>query len=389
MSPTSERVIGGSVSIAFGNVGLSLPNGTSVRLTDEGLRFSDPGIQLQRGRQGYNLRPEAGNVTISLAPAAAGRLCFSGNWQAFELFALCRDKFNSSGPARGGELRYFHGPEASETLSYPLFAAIPPEDERELQLDLELDPLAPFDGAHTRMLFRAAPPLESAYGSSTSGGAVTLTPLAEGEQRAGFYFGARPGERGEAAVYLAPLGAFALGLQEGAGAEEDDLRLMCGTSGLEYLAAAAGDRLVFVPGQAAFAPNFGSKSKSESGEPLLEAKYTTSWVELAPGEGNAARAYFGQPDASPNYGAGTVPAREGKEMTLPAAVASRVRELPEGSNAFPLVLYGGALVPADLPAPAAKTLMEFEGFALAPERGARLRQSPPAEGLAAAADPAP
>jgi hypothetical protein len=393
ISPTSGRVVGGNRNVGFANLGLLIPNGTPVSTTAEGLRFSDSGIQLQRGEgggQGYNLRPEGGAFTVSLQPPAAGRLCFGAEWQAFELFALCRDDFSSIEPASGGELRYFHGPEGSETLSYPLFKAVPSEDERTLALDVELDPLAPFDGERTRMLFREAPAvLGSARGYSTAGEAVTLTPVAEGEARAGLYFGRRPDEGRPAAVYLAPLGSFALGLEKG---KEGEIRLMCGTSGLEYLTAASGDRLVFVPGQPAFSPNFGPKAGGESGDPLLQPPFTTSWVEFVPqgSQNTSKQAYFGQPDASPNYGLGIVPSRDGKSMTLPAAVASRVRDLASGSNPFPLALYGNALTAGEGQAPAVADLMAFENFALTPERGARLRRtSPVGEALAGVAEPAP
>ncbi|HEX5526854.1 MAG TPA: hypothetical protein VFX44_06600 [Solirubrobacterales bacterium] len=383
------RTVGGARNVGLANLGLLIPNGTKVSITGEGLSFSDPGIQLQRGeRQGYSLRPESGAVAVSLQPPAAGRLDFPAEWQAFELFALCRDDFSSIEPVRGGELRYFHGPEGGKTFSYPLFEAIPSEDEGMLALDVELDPLAPFDGERTRMLFREAPKvLGSAGGYGTGGEAVTLTPLAEGEGRAGLYFGRRPGESGQPAVYLAPLGSFELGLEKG---KEGEVRLMCGTSGLEYLAAATGDRLVFVPGQPAFAPSFESKSGNESGEPLLQPPFTTSWVEFAPqGQNTGKRAYFGQPEASPNYGHGILPSRGGKTMTLPAAVASRVRGLANGSNPFPLALYGEALSAGEAEAPVVEDLMAFENFALAPERGAQLRHSAPPGELAAGAESPP
>lgn len=390
ISLTTAKVVSGAHNVALANLGVLIPNGTAVSITAEGLRFSDPGIQFQRAERsrGYDLPPKGGAVTVSLQPPAAGRLCFPANWEAFTLFALCRDDFGSSEPVRGGELRYFHGPEGSKTFSYPLFEAIPSEDDGKLALDVELDPLAPFDGERTRMLFREAPKvLGSAGGYGTGGEAVTLTPLVEGEARAGLYFGRRPGERGQPAVYLAPLGAFELGLEKG---KQGEVRLMCGTSGLEYLAAASGDRLVFVPGQPAFSPSFKSKAGNESGEPLLQPPFTTSWVEFAPqGQNTGKRAYFGQPEASPNYGLGILPSRGGKKMTRPAAVASRVRGLANGSNPFPLALYGEALSAGEAEAPAVEDLMAFENFALAPERGAQLRHAAPPGELAAGAESPP
>ncbi|HEU5063747.1 MAG TPA: hypothetical protein VFT79_11435 [Solirubrobacterales bacterium] len=393
ISLTSSKVVGGDRNVSLANLGLLIPNGTAVDITAEGLRFSGAGIQLQReegGGKGFDLPPEGRAVTVSLQPPATGRLRFPADWQAFELFGLCRDDLSSPEPFRGGELRYFHGPEGDEALSYPLFKAIPSDDEGTLALDVELDPLAPFDGERTRMLFREPPAvLGSAYGYSTAGDTVTLTPLTEGEGRAGFHFACRPDERSrQPAVYLAPLGSFELGLESG---KEGEVRLMCGTSGLEYLAAATGDRLAFVPGQPAFSPDFGSKTGGESGEPLLQPPYTTSWAEFAPqGLSAIKRAYFGQPDASPNYGLGVVPSQDGKSMTLPAAVASRVRGLADGSNPFPLALYGRALTAGGAPAPAVDALMAFENFALAPERGVRLRRSAPGgEMVAGAAEPPP
>ncbi len=394
ISPTTAKVVGADRNVALANLGVLIPNGTAVSITAEGLRFGGPesGIELQRAEQsrgGYDLQPKGGALTVSLQPPATGRLCFPADWEAFALFTLCRDDFRSSEPVRGGELRYFHGPEGSKTLSYPLFKAIPPDDGRTLALDAELDPLAPFDGERTRMLFRKAPEvLGNAYGYSTAGDKVILTPLADGPSRAGLYFGRRPDGKGHPAAYLAPLGSFELGLEKG---KKGEVRLMCGTSGLEFLAAATGDRLAFVPGHPAFSPSFGPKPGGESGEPLLQPLFTTSWVEFLPqGQQNTSeRAYFGQPEASPNYGLGAVPSREEKSMTLPAAVAARVRGLANGSDPFPLVLYGGALTEGDAPPPPAGELMAFENSALAPERGAQLRHAAPPGELAAGAESPP
>lgn len=384
----SMETVGGNADLALGNLVLRIPRRTAVELTDEGFEFG-PGVELRRQNQGYRLTSETGKVSVSLAAPSTGRLRFPASWNAYELFHFCRDKYDSIKPARGGEVRYFYGEE--KTLAYPLFEALDPSDRRVLKLDVALDPLAPFDGGRTRMLFRSVPQLECKYGATTSGEPVTLTPLVDGEAPAGFWFGCRPGgPEGPTAVYLAPLGTFALGRGPGGTSGRNDersLHLMGGTSGLEYLAGSSGDRLVFAAGGAAHAPGFGA-TLPPSGEPPLRSTYTTSWVRFAPQRGRRAAneagpAYFGQPDTSPNYATGVIPAGEDGPadggMTLPTAVASRVRALDAGSNPFPLAFYGGALTHADLPVPSARTLMEFESVVLTPERGTRLRAAAPGD----------
>ena len=74
-----------------------------------------------------------------------------------------------------------------------------------------------------------------------------------------------------------------------------------------------------------------------------------------------------------NFGAGTVPAQTGGVMTLPAAVAARVRPL-HGSTAVPLVCYGG-LDPAG--GASVADLQALEDGVLAPTRATLLGPAPP------------
>jgi hypothetical protein len=391
-SEKSGEVVRPVTGVALGNIALQIPSGVRVEVEEAGFCLEGSGLELQRQGKG-NLDAE-GAAAISLQAPGAGRLCFSAGWEPYELFVLFRDDTTSRADPRGGELRYFQeigedGGTRTVQMSYPLFEAVSSESHGSyLYLDVELDPLAPFDGERTRMRFQPGrdPVLKSEFATTAAGRPATLVPRTEGN-RAGFYFGRRPGGPKEPGpnVYLAPLGAFELVGLEG---EE---RLMCGTSGLEFLAAGAGDCLVFEPSRPALAPlaKSGKSQVGEPSEPLLESTYTTSWVSFAPGKGGGEPAYFGQPEASTNYALGVVPPWKETSMTRPAAVASRVRLLTTASEVFPMVLYGGALTPADTPGPPAKALMAFENAVLAPERGAQLRQPVPAPGVAATDEPTP
>jgi hypothetical protein len=396
---SGDGTVAMNTPLAFGNVELLLSSRCSVAVAAGGLEIGGgSNVNLQRkGRRGQQLLPPEGDLTIEFAPPASGRIAFSAQWDAYRLFAQLRDNPEATSDPRGGELRYYQaegggGGEAARRQAYPLFAAVSRSGSNPyLDLDVELDPLAPFDGARTRMRFKTGskPGLSSAFGTTPTGDQVKLRPLTEDEdERAGFYLARRPDENGAPAVYLAPLGPFELEFEAG------ESRMMCGLSGLEFLQAATGDRLTFVPGQPAFAP------LAEGGEspPPLEPACTTSWVSYSPGatataaDGGNGRFYFSQPDASTSYGSGVVPAGTGKGMKYPAAVASRVRDLSAGSPApFPMVLYGGAQVPleeAGAKAPTAAQLTAFEGAVLAPARGALLRRPAAAE-LAAAGSPEP
>jgi hypothetical protein len=389
------EVAGAAGDLEFGNVSLKLKTGTPVKVSDECLAFEPQvnrrqTIVLERARSGVPGLTPHGSVLVALDGPTASRATFAARWDAYELFRLFRDDpSDRESPARAGDVRYFRREESNGTCTqfvYPTLAAVSHDSEDPtLSFDVELDPGAPFDGERTRMLMVAdSVPrwLHSDHAATVSGRPVGLVPLApEGGRRAGFYFALRPdsSSRGRF-VYLAPIGPFALTLPdagEGVGRRADNL-VMCGANGLEYIEARDGDLFDFVPSRPALASATGA---DRDGAKLLDATFTTSWVDFRLGAAPGRRAYFGQPRAAVNFGNGVIPSRGERTMKLPAAVASLVRELePESLSAnrlppvppFPMAPYGGTRPPGGGPADYAAKLLAFEQSVLAPERGALL-----------------
>ena len=382
-SSTSSPTVSADTTVDFGNIQLLLPGNqqTTVKLADPNLlSFTGSGIQFQRGGMGVPfVGPEGGTLRVGLDTSAPGRLEFGASPDAFSFYTLFRDNlFDESNP-RGGELRYFHG-SAANGFSQLVYPVLPEADsggggDPTLPLDVDLDPLAPFDGTRTRFRLRVGQVpagLTASYAHTIAGTPVALTALATAaDDRAGFHLGQRPPLATETPGtygYLAPLGPFAVAPPDGAA------RLMCGTTGLEYIAAATEDVIEFVPSQPAFAPGFEAK---ESAAAVLDDTFTTAWAAYRPGGDSPARAYFGQPPASANHGTGVVPAQASGSMTLPAAVASLVRVLPTAPSApFPLALYGAVFDAREGDAPAGADLLAFERSVLTTVRGEQLRLQP-------------
>jgi hypothetical protein len=449
---------GGGASLEFGNVALKLRSQTPVDVSDDGLTFGHGWIVLERARSGAGgLTPDT-DVFVLFGGPLAGRATFAATWDAYNLFRLFRDDPSLVSPARAGELRYFRRDELSgvyKQFVYPTLAAVSSAGEDPtLSLDVELDPGAQFNGARTRMLIRTGTVpswLRGDYAATVTGLPVGLVPLArESQDRAGFYFALRPGKTLDREhldhehldrdpsgsdspgrfVYLAPIGPFALEFPAAGGqvVGGSEGLVMCGTSGLEYIAARVGDVFDFVPSCPALATTdlaglgatglaecaglgatglaecagLGATGLAEcaglattglaeraglattglaerAGENLLDATFTTSWVDFRLGQAIGPRAYFGQPRAAVSFGYGVIPSRGRATMRWPTAVASLVRELGSGpavadqlppAPPFPLAIYGGT---EDGPAGDAAELLAFEQAVLAPTRGAQLR----------------
>ncbi|WP_100448814.1 hypothetical protein [Glycomyces xiaoerkulensis] len=379
-------------SVPFGNIRLHLSSEVQISLDNEQVRIV---LQGSGGSMGLrplpypNVPPEQEppalapldfTLVLELASDSLGSLTGAARWKVHRCYRVFSDDWRAEGDARGGELRFFVPESKSRVrqLVYPLLPAARESDD-EFSFDLALDPLAVTDASRTYLRFTEDPGL-SASGAFTVGGRpVGLRPLlGQGPCPAGFHLARRPrtsadsphGPPGQPFVYLAPTGRYALDLPP----EErpaDGGRLMCGTSGLEYLRVRDGDMLEFVPGRPAYAPGF----PEGDGGVGLDPSYTTSWVRLRPGPSPGPRGYYAQPAASVHYGHGVVPPQQAGTMDLPAAVSCLVRTLDRAAGAaFPMAFYGGALTSADDDLREAETLSRFEQQVLTGLRGACLRQ---------------
>ncbi|KYO52575.1 hemagglutinin protein (plasmid) [Tistrella mobilis] len=306
--------------------------------------------------------------------------------------------------AMGASLRFF-APEMAEML--PIGAPpVPTGAVRSLQvvplrqraavtLYCAFDPLAPLDPTRTRFGLAPfgttasgdAPVFDSGYVTALGYG-VQLKPVQIASQtQPGFVLAVQPlttGATGGApgdvpvAYYLTPDGDFTLlGLDQGgqlatAQLSEDiaaaapAVRVLCGTTGLDYvgLNTADGNVLSFRAGRAAYAPPARAEDDAPvltqddaPAPPALTDLGTTAWSWISAG---SAPRYYAQPEDAPFYAGGY----SGFLSYLEMAATDLVTDDP--APAFPMVGYAG------LAAEDAVFARDIEARGIAPERRRRI-----------------
>lgn len=262
----------------------------------------------------------------------------------------------------GAGIRFF-APGPDGYVHTVRFAAVRQPDDTALEFHTQVDPLRPLDGDHTSLSFfpwtaQGTPPptLPSGY-VTVLGHGVGLRPLATGTAPpARLVFGLAPyfaDEPGNRAYHLTPEGTFGVDAGPGGG------RVVCGTSGLEYLGVPAeGCALTFVAGRPAYAP-LTSATSADS----LTSHGTTAWVSVEP---TTSVTYYSQPEDAPLFApaAHSVEASDGTEAgdgvdlmgfcEIPAAAV--------GSTPFPMAPFRG------LAPDAVSDALKIEQLAIAPTR---------------------
>ena len=243
-----------------------------------------------------------------------------------------------------------------------------------LMLDVALDSLHPLDPNRTYFslipLNPTAPKFESMFATARGYG-LKLTPLAASGTTpdARFVFALQPrfvgaDDQVPKDFYLTLQGAFSIEWED-APVDASVYRLLCGTSGLEYvgLAASTSSRIEFIPGRAAYAPLLPSE---ESGNPLTTLG-TTAWVWTSTADVAKPPHYYAQPEDAPLYQAPQAQAR-GMDDNL-GTVFLDFLEVPalalspsDGTRAFPLAPYNH-LAPDEI-----RDAKKVEAAAIAPAR---------------------
>jgi hypothetical protein len=194
------------------------------------------------------------------------------------------------------------------------------------------------------------------------------------------------GESENGGYYFVPEGSFVIGHDEADRADATGIdRVVCGTSGLEYLGIPldSGCALTFVPGQAAYAP----LGTSTTGEDALTEHGTTSWVYVESPPSATVR-YYSQPEDAPLYTApptglaetdGALDLLSFFELaaaTLPGETGDGGVEV--GAEPFPMAPFRGLSIGQVADA------LAVEQLALAPRRRAAIVPSERAPGTALA-----
>jgi hypothetical protein len=409
--PSSTQAgIGGDSPVPLAPaITLDVPAGSKLGITTDGagltLNGSNAGpIQLMRNAIGSNLN--AGPITLPLTGVPAGTFLFDAIWNNSDLATFFNDTIgissNSIMPAN--EIRFFYETQGTvQSLRYPVFAPVDAsQNPLPLYLQVSLDPLNVWDSTRTffgldvgKFAAGQVPTATSFF--STDGNICTLVP----QQSAGYAFGMRqpvdPSEGPGTYAYLTPCGVFDIQAANNPSATSAGgiQHLMCGLTGTEYLLAASGATIEFMPGNPAHAgtnftqPAGGTPTVVDpchapphpGGTPmvdgaLLNDTYTTSWLQVNPATpqpGVIDHGYAVQPEASVYYStvqdSGTNTA-----YPYPLALGCRVSQLADESNAgaivpVPVAPYGGVWSTGETPTSPA-VLQSFESQIIATTRHA-------------------
>lgn len=242
----------------------------------------------------------------------------------------------------------------------------------------QLDPLRPFDRERTALGFFSwtgagtPPALPSGY-ATAHGHGITLQP----QPGARLVFGFAPyftDEDANGGYYLVPEGPCAIAVAAPTANATDIDRVVCGTSGLEYLGIplTGGCALTFVPDQPAYAP-LGSTT---TGADALTGHGTTSWVYVESPPTTTVR-YYSQPEDAPLFSAPPAASNLADGAfdlldfyELPAATLPGTNGLTVGPTPFPMAPFRGLALGA------VKDALAIEQLALAPRRRAALVAAP-------------
>ncbi|HKY20781.1 MAG TPA: hypothetical protein VJM31_06135, partial [Vicinamibacterales bacterium] len=273
-----------------------------------------------------------------------------------------------------------------------------------LNLDVSLNSLHPLIPDLTYFSFiplNQTPPLFESMFATAYGYGVQLRALAASGTTpdARFVFTEQPRFVGDQDVpknyYLTLQGGFAIewdtnevSMLDATGASV--FRLLCGTSGLEYLGMPSDERskLEFIPGQKAYAPLAPSE---EAGDPLTNLG-TTAWTWASTMEATKPVRYYAQPEDAPLYQAPRASEAASEEigstfldfleipaLLLPSATGATAAE---EVRAFPLAPYN------HLAANEIKDAKKVEAAAIAPARRQAILKADPQASLAKEGAPA-
>ena len=268
-----------------------------------------------------------------------------------------------------------------------------------LILDVSLNslhPLVPDLSYFSLIPLKPTPPVFKSMFATAYGYGVRLKPLAASGETpdARFVFAVQPrfisdDENVPKAFYLTLQGAFTIEWETNEVAMLDAtgtsiFRLLCGTSGLEYLGmpSDATSKLEFIPGQKAYAPLLPSEA---AGDPLTNLG-TTSWIWASTMDANMPVRYYAQPEDAPLYKAPPAPSATSDNigsvfldfLEVPALLLTAAN----GTHAFPLAPYNH-LAPDDI-----RDAKKVEAAAIAPARRQAILNADPQAWLAKTDAPA-
>lgn len=358
------------VDFRFINYSLTVTSGSVITLATEaqnwGFAFGNSTIPVATFA-GPTTSYNANNSTLLLPFAGAAIAC----WR-LAITLSNSDDFQQLGVG----IRYFYPYKVVEKNVFIKVIHLPTifQPANPLNLDVSLNSLHPVDPNRTYFSLiplNSTPPQFDSTFATARGYGLKLTPLAAtgSTPDARFVFAEQPrfvggDENVPKDFYLTFQGAFSIeweNQQPGATIN----RLLCGTSGLEYvgLPVNTSSKIEFIPGRAAYAPLLPS---GEAGGDPLTSLGTTAWVWTSTTDATRPPQYFAQPEDAPLYEA---PRASAPETDPLGSVFLEYMEVPavtlnasNGTRAFPLAPYD------QLTADEIKDAKKVEAAAIAPAR---------------------
>ncbi|MGO4291270.1 hypothetical protein [Chitinophaga sp. RAB17] len=261
---------------------------------------------------------------------------------------------------------------------YPLFA---PTQTTYWQFNVHWDPLHPLDDSRSYLTFtgisfglekiagtddrfQIVPGGDGAmlsYLRTIYGQPISLQPVTTGPSPAQLVFQTYADPATPTAYYLAPKGAFTLGIQQESAAA---CQLLPGLAGTEAISFTSGDQIIFYPGNAAYA-SAGLSSEE------LDTTYTVSWAFIKTRDSHTPVIYAAAPTVASLY-------QSSNTAGLLDAFYNATAQLPvEGTAAlsFPLVPYAGLGASKGAPFSPDK-IAPFETRLIAPARKKQMDAMP-------------
>ncbi|MCC9622857.1 hypothetical protein LPB41_14275 [Thalassospira sp. MA62] len=296
---SQTAVVSRLAEIAFGNMSIDLPPGTTVAMDT-----SSDGLFLSGGK--FSTTPFGARKPVSLKLDQIGLpILFEDQPNGLFRFDLSIDNLAADSLDIG--LRSFSAPSAggyAQTARYRVFDLR--SDTAKLELDAFVDPNDPLNVQRTVFSLAKHSDTISTFYQSSSGKAISVTPGAS----AGLIFSERltaADKDGNPVVlpnnqilYLAPAGEFTFNLNPGASKTDAtgqlEPTLMGGLSAVEYFEDTGNPVLEFVPNQNAFARTL--KDKDEKSARVFGSLSDTAKSSWAMIKNATSTQYFAQPDSS-------------------------------------------------------------------------------------------
>jgi hypothetical protein len=348
-NPNGTAIVGVRATIAIGPASLQIPAQTVVQIGTAANAMLTLTAATSSSLSVYiaQAQPLTANSTILAFDGptigAVSLPITNTDPSLYQIFAFCNPQLaGNQTVANGPDLRYYlapaqHGGAVTE-LRFPVFApaSATASNPPDFTLQMQLDPLWPFDAGRTVMTpdltVSGVPALFSLPLFTTVAGLpVTMTPTA-----VSLYFA-----QNNSGGYVAPAGSFTVAVPA------SPAPLLCGLLGQEHFKVNTGDTITLLPasaGAGGFPALVIGSAAVQADDAIVTsipsipgAVFTTSWLQYAPAASKSG-AYFAQPQPAVSFSSGSL-------QTSVAAVAAQLASRTSAFAPIPMACHAAAYPP--------------------------------------------